>query len=1001
MTNIEDIASGLEPAEAVKTLSTQFKLTGDPQFLRGCAMVLDRVVDQPAFFNSLLWSINRQMFLHHGEIDATVRDEIRYQNIATAYFKFIATYAKLGQCGGAPVDRGNVDRVLIVSHQILNFYHSPTKMCFDYAKTLRQAHGVEVMIQNTAILPCQNNCGFDQALIASVNPKTQGIQRVAYQGTNVNLYTAQESGVSPDKIDQCLQIAIAFRPTLVLSQGEFNVVGDLLAKWLPTICLPLSRIDPVSAAHVYVDFAGYYEKLNIVETQLIPHTPLIRKLYGTIPPPAKRKSLVRNDFGLDDAGFVFVIVGTRIKYEIDERFEHVLARILSSADDAQLLLIGEDHFVWRTDEMGQLADRVVCRKFEDDLLAVFEICDCMLNPVRSGGGYTALIAVSVALPVLSLGQCDIGGVLGKSNCCVDLDDMVSRAKRMEQEPDYHRQCVTNTRQLNESIPGFESVMGDLLEIGREAKAAFGSVGPKPKNRCATDQPRVSVLIDLSAGAHLADQTRRDGVAQLLESVERTLANEATSYEILCLDDKCLDREMIDGDRGLSGHLRLVKRDPEEGIDQTMNSLVRATSADILAILDWDTVCLTDHWASRLREVFDNGPRGLGVVGARRLDQHGKVHSRGELLFRPSGYHHIGGCQVKDRVEQADEVDHIGGGLYAIRRETFDDLGGFDWEFGGPLRVDFSIRARLRGWLCHGIPNIEVRHDRDRLVDLAKDPDAVDHIKRRAGFAKKWGFDWVAPDLRAVLHQYADTPLVWDHGVFDAIFQPSRQTDPLAFDQSSFGRFQSDPALQHKINFRIAVTERVIQEVGRPTEAVQVGAGDGLLVHLLAMKGLSIVGVEEDQVAVEFAQQVVGRQSYPASQPKIIHRADRFRLPLNDNVVGMLLLYDCLGRDLNPVGLLHEGRRVVRPNGTMVIVMTQQEHSEPPGAGEHVIEQPNGMRREYRYQWLELVNQIRYTGGWQLITLFDENDSDRDMVLVARKIDEHAVAKPDQQLSGVC
>lgn len=995
MNSTDDIATSLAPYEAVVALSTQFQQTGDPQYLCACARVLHRVIDQPSFFNSLLWSINRHLFIRYGEIEKSLCDEIRYQHVGPAYFKFVDTFARPREPVGAPPDRGSVDRVLIVSHQFLHLLHSPSKICFDYAKTLRQTYDAEVMVQNTVILPWQNVCGFVHGFVCSRNPETKGVQRVRYEDTTVSLFTAQQSGVDSEKVQRCLQFAVDFQPTLVLAQGEFNLIGDLLATLFPTICLPMSRLEPISAAHTYIDYAGYYDRLKIVEHQLIPHTPLVRKMSGVIPSPTKQKHLVRADFGLDDADFVFVIVGVRIQTEIDEQYEQALAQLLGCAGQARLLLIGVKDFLWRTDAMRQLADRVTIRKSETDLVALFELCDCMLNPVRSGGGYTALMAVHAALPVLSLWQCDVGGILGESNCCRDLDDIVECAVCMVQDPVYHRQSIEATTQLSDSLPSLESIMGDLLGIGRETKAAFAEGHRPSKQRQAVDDARVSVLIvPGQTPTQVAGKEKRENMFRLLDSVQKTLAHDKTPYEIICLDDGTVDRTLVMERQGLSPYLRFVQGDPGKGGDQAFNSLVQSASADILVILDWDAVCLTDRWVSLLCDVFDNGPKGLGSVGAKRLNQQGNVHSYGELLFYPVGCHSIVEGGVHDPCNEPVEADHIGGGLYAIRREMFDDLGGFDETFGGPVRVDFSLRARMRGWLCQGISNIEVQHDRDRLVDMATAPDAVEHIKRRSAFATKWGFDWVAPDLRAVLGQHADTPLVWNRCVRDRMFQSPSQTDEISFEQSSFGRYQSDPALQQKVSFQLAVTERVIQEMGSPTEVVQVGAGDGLLAHLLATKGLRVAGIEEDLTAVRFAQQTVSNQNYPGSTPQFIHRAEPLLIPLKNNVVSLLLLFDCLERDINPVGLLREARRVVRPNGIMIVI-TPRPVDDP-----SLIDQRDAPQKEYRYQWLELVNQIRYLGGWQIYTSIASDDTNRDMVVVARKIDPGGVAAPDRELSEV-
>ncbi len=472
MNSTDAIANRLAPLDAVAALSRRFERTGDPDYLRGCAAVLGRVIDQPAFFNSLLWSVNRHLFVRQNEIEPSVRDEIRYGYVAPAYLEFVDRMAALCDHEDAPVATAGVERVLIVSHQFLGPAHSPTRVAVEYARTLRQTHGAEVLILNTDVLPRRNECGFGEPFLASANAEMKGEQRIGWQGVSIDCFTPPEHGVGARGIDECLWRSAAFGPTLVLSHGEFNLVGDLLATSFPTVCLPMSRLEPVSTAQVYVDYAGYYDRLRIVERGLISHVPEVRRLSAMIPSPPRQRAIARAEYGLHDDHVVFVIIGTRLQLEIDERFERALARILRSSDHARLLLIGVTAMTWRTDAMRELADRVVLRPFEADLPAAFAVCDCMLNPTRSGGGYTAVMAVDAAVPVLSLGRCDVGGVIGASNCCRDVDDLAERGVRMAQEPEYRRRCDEAARRLADAMPTFESVMGDLLRIGEVAKAAF-------------------------------------------------------------------------------------------------------------------------------------------------------------------------------------------------------------------------------------------------------------------------------------------------------------------------------------------------------------------------------------------------------------------------------------------------------------------------------------------------------------------------------------------------
>jgi GT2 family glycosyltransferase len=81
-----------------------------------------------------------------------------------------------------------------------------------------------------------------------------------------------------------------------------------------------------------------------------------------------------------------------------------------------------------------------------------------------------------------------------------------------------------------------------------------------------------------------------------------------------------------------------------------------------------------------------------------------MHLTGLTLCRGSG-------ASRNLYNEMDEVHAVSGAGFAIRRELFEILGGFDEDFFIYMEeTDLSLRARLNGWKCIFAPRSIILHD---------------------------------------------------------------------------------------------------------------------------------------------------------------------------------------------------------------------------------------------------------------------------------------------------
>lgn len=128
---------------------------------------------------------------------------------------------------------------------------------------------------------------------------------------------------------------------------------------------------------------------------------------------------------------------------------------------------------------------------------------------------------------------------------------------------------------------------------------------------------------------------------------------------------------------------------------------RATDAEIVAFLDDDAVA-PDGATGRIRKAFAANPR-LGAVSLKLIDEAGETSRR--HVPRPGG---------RD-ADVSGEVALFLGGACALRREAYDDVGGYFTElFYGHEELELSWRLVDRGWSIEYLADVEVFHPRTEI-----------------------------------------------------------------------------------------------------------------------------------------------------------------------------------------------------------------------------------------------------------------------------------------------
>ena len=147
-------------------------------------------------------------------------------------------------------------------------------------------------------------------------------------------------------------------------------------------------------------------------------------------------------------------------------------------------------------------------------------------------------------------------------------------------------------------------------------------------------------------------------------------------------------------------IRVVANPGSPGVSATRNAGVRAATGDILVFADSDVLLRKDHIA-RLAQAFADHSEAAAVIGSYddRPASPGLVSRYRNLLHH---YTHQHGAR---------EAQTFWAGCGAIRREAFDEVGGFDETYRQPSVEDIELGYRLRraGHRIRLVPDWQVKH----------------------------------------------------------------------------------------------------------------------------------------------------------------------------------------------------------------------------------------------------------------------------------------------------
>ncbi|NOG53799.1 MAG: methyltransferase domain-containing protein [Planctomycetes bacterium] len=364
------------------------------------------------------------------------------------------------------------------------------------------------------------------------------------------------------------------------------------------------------------------------------------------------------------------------------------------------------------------------------------------------------------------------------------------------------------------------------------------------------------------------------------------------------------------------------------------------------------------WHDRLVEYFSRIP-SLVAIGPKQVTAaDGNVWSMGDFVIHPKGFHHQGRGEQAECYRFPEEVDVLSAGLVLVERSAYDAVGGLDAQMGCLAAVDLCLKLRLEGGRCLAAPDV---------VMTVEEADLSPGRSECESFHRQWGFDWSSPDLDDVRSQYAGTGLLWNvryHG------------QPLPFE-----KYDQQPAI-HWNNYvnvepyrkRADLLVKSVIDLTPSGLCVDLGCGDGLYSHLLALSGIEVLGIDPEESAINQAlAHVTACKTYPRARPCFAVSTGS-QIPVNDASVQTVILLDVIEHLPNPIRVLCEVARVLKPGGHLFASTPASQYAISSDPAYHVTE----------YSPTEFKHQINSVPGLVVTNMAGIGGMYRDILITACK-----------------
>lgn len=353
-----------------------------------------------------------------------------------------------------PANKRNKDIIFIITNQLLSLEHAPTKTALDRAFTLAKYFNKQILLINTAdmltIVEAQPFFNLSQGNIFKQHSE---INTLAYNSISFQFYQPKEPMPNKETMKEIIDCVLQYKPYFVLNIGGTNPTADLCSLFVPTI----------SQATVFSGLPLTMGTFSVTANPKLKTADNILQTTFTFEYKPQTHTYTRSDLSLPEDKFLIIVSGGRLTEEVTYEFLDSIREIFNyNAHIAFAGVFDTYETIISKDEVFK--DNTTFLGFQNDMLAVSEVCDLYINPPRKGGGSSCAEALSKGKPAVTLdfGDCSIAA--GTDFCVNDLTEMKDTIIKYITDKEFYdimsKKAINRNKILKDTKKALDNVITD-------------------------------------------------------------------------------------------------------------------------------------------------------------------------------------------------------------------------------------------------------------------------------------------------------------------------------------------------------------------------------------------------------------------------------------------------------------------------------------------------------------------------------------------------------------